>query len=225
NKYEGTPLVANYKIDDDGIEAENVILVKDGYLKNLLSDRVPTKRVRESNGHKRGGSPILSNIIFEGSDDEKVKSISEMRERMMELCKARELPYGLIIKRVMNINVFITGVYPAFYGDLDMQFGNSDITLLEVYKLYPDGREEPVRGARAAGFSEQSFKDIIAVNGKKYVHNYLAPAVVSSFISQGDPYVACSIVTPGLLFEDAEIRMIDEDFRKPPLISKPAVNN
>jgi len=41
-----TELTGNYPVDDDGIKPEDVLLVEKGYLRNLLSSRVPTKRVR-----------------------------------------------------------------------------------------------------------------------------------------------------------------------------------
>ena len=50
NQYEGTPIAAHYTIDDEGVAAEDVNLVEQGYLKTMLSSRVPTRRVKRQTG-------------------------------------------------------------------------------------------------------------------------------------------------------------------------------
>jgi hypothetical protein len=222
-KHENTQLAGTFPVDDDGIIPEDVNLVTDGYLKNLLSSRIPTRRVRESNGHKRGGAPMLSNI-FISSNEEKSVSADSIRGRMMELCKARELPYGIVVKRILNQNIMFTTFFSATYGSFSIPRGNNIIPVIEAYKVYPDGREEPVRGVRGKGFTAQSFKDIILSGNDKFAYNYLAPAVVSSFMSGGDSYISVSIVTPDILFEDGELNIIDEDFSKPPFVESPLSN-
>lgn len=217
--YINTTLAGYFTVDDDGNKAEETLLVKDGYLKSLLSSRVPTKRVRESNGHNRGGAAMYSNLFIE-SDDKHSKSSKELRDRMMELCKARELPYGIIVKKVMNTNILYTTLIRISQGNFDFP-NRSNISLIEVYKLYPDGSEELVRGGEAAGISVQSFKDIIETGKDKYAYNLLARSVAPSFLTGGSAWIAASIVTPSLLFEDAEIRIIESDFNKPPIIDYP----
>ncbi len=219
SEFEGVDLLGNYKIDDDGLAPKDVNLVKEGYLKHLLSSRVPTRRVRESNGHKRGGAPMYSNIIVSAKD--KQMSYSDMKERMMELCKDRELPYGLVIKKVMNQNLMYTSLYRMTKGAIQFPRSNEQIIVLEAYKVFPDGKEELVRGALAKGFTVQSFKDIINIGEEEYVQNLLAPSVISSFMTGGDRFVASSIVTPDILFEDGEIRIIEDDFNKLPFVESP----
>jgi len=51
-QYDGVPLLGNVKVDAEGIiPPDEIILVQNGILKNLLSDRVPTPKVPQSNGH------------------------------------------------------------------------------------------------------------------------------------------------------------------------------
>ncbi len=218
-EYDGVKLLGNYKVDDDGLAPADVNLVKEGYLKNLLSSRVPTRRVRESNGHKRGGAPMFSNLVVTANENE--LSYDELKERMMKLCKDRELPYGLVIKKLMNQNLMYTSLYRMTKGAISFPRSQDQIIVLEAYKVFPDGREERVRGTLAKGFTVQSFKDIINVGNESYVHSLLAPSVVSSFMSGGDRFVAASIVTPDLLFEDGEIRIIEDDFNKLPFVESP----
>ncbi|MDQ1265343.1 MAG: hypothetical protein QG635_493, partial [Bacteroidota bacterium] len=219
-KYNGVPLAGYYKIDDDGILAKDILLVENGYLKNLLSSRVPTRRVRQTNGHRRGGAPMISNIVM-NSDAEHSKSRKELTEKMLKLCMDRELPFGIIVRKAMDLNIMYTTLYRLSYGSYPVGSYSGKIALLEAYKVYPDGREELIRGIEAAGFTAQSFKDILFTGKSEYVNNYLAPAVVSPFVSGGSQYVASSVSVPDLLFEDGEISIIESDFPKPPILSNP----
>lgn len=218
NTIDNSPILGSYKIDDSGIPAVDVELIKSGYLRNLLSERVPTRRVKQSNGHKRGGAAMLSNMII---TSETSSSLKEMKDKMIQLCKDRELPYGIIVKKVLNQNLLFTTLYSLAMGGLSMPRGEGAMSLTNAYKLYPDGREELIRGAEIPSMSAQNFKDIIMTSDKQFVYNYLSPSVVSPFMTGGDQYIGVSISTPDILFEDMEIKSPEEDFRKPPILTNP----
>lgn len=219
-EYKGIGLSGYFELDDQGIKPEDVNLVKNGYLKALLSNRTPTRRVRESNGHQRGGAAMISNLHLTSKEDHR-KPNDSLRARMLKLCKDRELEYGIVVRQAFNSNVMYTTLMRNFGNKWPISFGNPKIYLIEVYKLYHDGRQELIRGAEAAGFTVQSFKDILNVGDSEYVLNYYAPAITSPFISGGDMYVQSSVIVPDILFEDGDIKSMTEDFTKPPLISKP----
>lgn len=218
--YGKTPLIGKYTVDDEGVPAESFTIVKDGYLKGLMASRVPTKRVRESNGHQRGGAAIMS-ILDVSAVPDKQMSNADMRARLQELCKARELPYGIVVRKALNQNLLYTTLFQLTGGEYPFTRGESTVPLLEVYKLYPDGHEELVRGCEAAGLSPQSFKDILAVGKNRFAYNYLAAAVTSPFVTGGSQFIGASIIVPDLLFEDLEIRPVEADFAKPPLLPHP----
>jgi hypothetical protein len=88
-------------------------------------------------------------------------------------------------------------------------------------KVYPDGREELIRGVEVKGITTQSFKDIIKVGKDNYILNYLAPSVVSPFITGGSQYIGSTIITPSFLLEDGEVKPIEDDFPKPPFLANP----
>lgn len=219
-KLHNTPLIGSFEFDGDGLKSQVVNLVEKGYLKNLLSERIPTRRVKQSNGHKRGGSAMLSNLILKSEATHKVTTDS-LINRMMELCKARELPYGVVITKLLNQNILFTGLFRIAYGVYQPSMSQNSITIVEAYKVFPDGKRELIRGGDLVGATVQSFKDILLVGNNYYVHNHLAPAVISPFISGGDQYLGVSIVSGDLLFEDIEIRSSDRDYRKPPIIKSP----
>lgn len=213
-------LAGFYTIDDDAVKAQNVNVVVDGYLKALLSSRVPTRRVRSTNGHQRGGAPMYSNsqLIVK---EEFQKNREDLLAKAQELCAARELPYTLVIRKIMNQNIMYTTLFSLLSGDYPMPQKGGTIPVVEAYKVYSDGREEPVRGGELSGFSVQAFKDIIATGTDPFVLNLLAPAITSPFVSGGSSYNSASVIVPDLLFEDAEFRPLHENFTKPPILSNP----
>ncbi|MBX3043748.1 MAG: hypothetical protein KIT33_13330 [Candidatus Kapabacteria bacterium] len=219
-KHASTKLIGTYDLDESGIKPQDVKLVENGYLRNLLSERVPTRRVKSSNGHRRGGGAMLSNMIVT-TDKTNTAELKDLKNRMMMLCKDRELPFGVIVRKTSNQNMIFTTLFKLSMGGLGFARGDGAMNLLNAYKVYPDGSEELIRGAEVAGISPQTFKDIIMASNRQFVYNYLSPSVISPFMTGGDQYVGASIVTPDLLFEDMEIKTPDEDFRKPPVLSNP----
>ena len=63
------------------------------------------------------------------------------------------------------------------------------------------------------------FKDIVSTSDVLHTMNYLAPAVISPYLTGGDSYLPSSITLPDLLFEDAELHLIEEDFKRPPYVN------
>lgn len=219
--HQGTVLTGHYIVDDEGVPAQNIDIVKKGYLQTLLSSRVPTKRIDSSNGHQRGGGAMFSVIAINSTDSKKNLSSAELKKMLIKLINNRKLPYGIIARRAMDQNLLFTGVFRQTGSDLPISQGEGKLGLLRAYRIYPDGREELVRGIEAAGIAPSLFKDILAVSKTKSVHNFLAPSVVPSFISGGAAYVQASIITPDILIEDVEVRPLEGDMPKPPVLANP----
>ena len=190
--------------------------MENGKLINRLIGISPTKKIRDANGHARGavGKAITakpSNLVFESS--EKVP-YAKLKETLITLCKDVELPYGLIVKRLSDPN--------ASSGSLAMRrgsmFGQSSgvpealSPPWEIYKVYPDGREEPVRGLQFNNVTVRILKDILQTDDQMFVYNYLLNA---------DPEMPASIVTPSVLIEEMELKKNEEKIMKPPLLPSP----
>lgn len=218
-KYQNIQLVGTYKYDEEGVKAKQLDIIKDGYLKTLLSSRIPTKRIKESNGHYRKGGIALSNVIIEANKSH-AKSYKDLKNKMISLCKDRELPYGIVIKKMANPNIFMTQIYSIAYGLIEPRF-NQMMPILEAYKVFPDGREELITGAELGKMSSQSFKDIILCGKDAYVHNLLMMPESSGGLSYSSRYATVSVAVPDLLFEDAEIKQNDADIPKLPIINMP----
>jgi hypothetical protein len=217
----GMVFPAAYTIDDEGMLAKNLTVVNAGYLETLLSSRIPTKKIRESHGHCRGGGAMYSVVEVTCSDQQKALPFFQLRKSMLDLVKKRGLPYGIIVTRLLNTNILYTGLYGLMGGDIPVSQGEGKIGILEAYKVFPNGSTELLRGVELAGTNAASFKDILRVGSTSAVYSLLATTVVPSFVSGGSQYQLCTIITPDLLLEDAEIRPLEGDMPKPPAIVPP----
>jgi TldD protein len=100
--WEGTPLHGHYAIDDEGVRAQRVELVKDGVLKNFLMSRQLIDGFTHSNGHgrhERYQDPMarMANLIVTA---EEAKPWDQLKALLCEETARRGLPYGLIIRGV-----------------------------------------------------------------------------------------------------------------------------
>lgn len=86
---------------------------------------------------------------------------------------------------------------------------SAGITPLAIYKVYPDGREELVRGAEIARIDLKAFKRMLAAGDKPFVLNS----------ASGGAYQ--TVAAPALLFEELDLAKIDRDFDKPPILPAP----
>jgi len=78
-----------------------------------------------------------------------------------------------------------------------------------------------IRGLKGSNFIPQNFKEIVYSGNNSVSYNLLTPSVISNFISGGDQYLTASITSPSLLFEDVDLKLIETDFKRPPIMSNP----
>jgi hypothetical protein len=225
-KFNGIPLFGQYEVDEEGVVPKPITIVEKGKLQNLLLTRQPVKGFDASNGHARlpGGSgartAAFSNLFVRSS--ESVKN-EELKKRLIEMCKQRNKPYGIIVRKmdypssaaVDEVRRIMTGI---------AQSGGSSkpvsIPIL-VYRVYPDGKEELVRGLRFRGLSVRSLKDILAVSEESYVFHVMDNLAPFALMGAGGYITPESVVAPSLLFEDLELEKPQDDQPKLPIVPPP----
>lgn len=221
SRYRGVPCIGSYQIDDEGIPVEEFLLVERGYLRNFFASRVPTRNTRRSNGHYRGGAPMYSTVRLKVDSSQYQKSYEELRQRLIAIVKKRNLPYGILIRKLLNQNHLATLVMGITHGEFPLSFQQGTVPIVEAVRIYPDGKEEVVRNAEIVHLNPYVFKDILVAGKNEYVYNFLAPSVVSSFLTGGSEYHTATMITPALLLEELEIKQVEEDFPKPPMLTPP----
>ncbi|MFM8439309.1 MAG: metallopeptidase TldD-related protein, partial [Candidatus Kapaibacterium sp.] len=216
-----TPIVGGYDVDDDGVRPSTLTLVDHGYLKTLLSSRVPGRRVKASNGRQRGGAAMID-VLELRADAAKQMDKTRMRKTLMKLLKDRDLPFGYIVRKALNQNILYTTLFAQTQGNYPYSLNETSMNVIDVVRVYADGREETVRGAQAAGLAPSQFKDLVAAGSVQTVYNYLAPAVTSPYVTGGSQYLPATVIVPDLLFEDVEMKPLEGDFPKPPILPPPS---
>jgi predicted Zn-dependent protease len=195
---DGHPLFGNYKFDEEGVPSQETVLVKDGYLKTLLTSRAPARGMLQSTGNMRERSVLPGNLFVEAS---KTSSREDLTKQLLDLVKARDLEYGMVIRRLS---------------------GNA---ALEAIRIYPDGHEEAVRDSRVAEITVSSFKDILAVSKDRtvYTQRGQTASLLGISLSLGGDLI--SYVAPDMLFEDMTVEHVPNDTPKLPDIPSPLASN
>ncbi len=204
--YKGMDLNGHYKFDDQGVKGERVTVVKDGILNDFLMTRTAIDGFPRSNGHSRadiGYDPTSrqSNLIIETSDH---KSEEELRQMLRDEAKRQGKEYGFYFKEV-------TGGFTMTGRNSPNAF---NVTPLEVYRVYVDGRDdELVRGVDLIGTPLSMFSNIICAGGE-----------TESFVGSCGSisgYVPVSAISPAILVNKVELQMKPRSRNLPPVLSRP----
>ena len=205
----GVPVAGHYLYDDQGMKVQPVTLVEDGRLQALVMSRNPSKAFDQSTGHGRGtGSPssTIGCLIVSGTDPADDEAL---KEELMEAVADEDLEYGIRVAAVGYVGAG-RGRYRGYYSSFGSLGGRGGGTVpLAMYKVYPDGREELVRGAEIARIDLKAFKRVLAVGDRPHVLN------------TGSGSRGRTVVAPAMLFEDLDLAKIDRDFDQPPILATP----
>jgi predicted Zn-dependent protease len=181
--FQGKSLVGNYDVDDDGVKAQPVTLVENGTLVNYLVSRQPIRDFPSSNGHGRAGAgafpaPNLGVLLVKSSD---AQSPEALKQRVIQMITEQGKPYGY---RVDTLGP-----------------GNSPRLL---YRIYPDGHEELVRGAVFNELDVRALRsDLMSVGNDPLISNRAGG-------------IATTVISPSLLFDELEVKRADTSKDKLP---------
>jgi predicted Zn-dependent protease len=199
SEFENHRLAASYKVDEDGMRPREVRLVENGILKAVLTSRDPVRGFEHTTGSRRAGQASPSNVIVTASNG---LTGDEMRAKFLALIKQRNLQFGILVRRMRNVNNAVL-----------------------AYKVFPDGHEELVRNLQFFGLNAAAFKDILAASKEPNVltvqyrpaQNNQLPIINLG----GESSVPVTLVVPSLIFEDVAMRKIRAASPTPPVASHP----
>jgi hypothetical protein len=90
-----------------------------------------------------------------------------------------------------------------------------------VYRVYPDGREELVRGLRFRGVSTRALRDILGASKETALFDFVNNSFPMAMVG-GPGYMApTAVVAPALLFDEIEFERPQEQLPKPPVVPPP----
>lgn len=204
-EFKGLTINGYYEYDDQGVKAQNVVLVDKGVLKNYLLSRKPIKGFNKSNGHGRAGmygKPMSRMAVTYVKADETVP-LSELKKMLIEEVKKQGKPYGLMIKNIKggSTNTSSFG-YQAFNG-----------VPRTVFRVYPDGREELVRGVELVGTPLVTISKIVKASNEYDVFN--------GYCGAESGFIPVSAIAPYVLISEIELQSTVKYKERPPILPSP----
>ncbi len=201
----GKALAGTYLYDNQGVKARPVTVVDDGVFKSFLMSRSPVEGFAESNGHGRRqpGFAVVarqSNLLVDVEDP---LTRDQLKDRLLQEVKKQGKPYGLLFEDIMGGFTLTGRTIPNAFNVLPIM----------VYRVYPDGNEELVRGVDLIGTPLTAFSRITAADDAIEVFNGTCGAE-----SGGVPVAAAS---PGILVSQIEVQKKEKSQSRPPLLPAP----
>ncbi len=238
--YSGQKLIGSCEVDAEGVKPpEEIVLVENGILRTLLNNRIPTLKVKESNGHLRptmgSGAGVFNRL---GPSVVMVttsagKTDAEMKKTLLQLAREEGLDYGIMVRK---LTASISGAEARLDPMAMMALasgGRQGISLSNPILVYrvavEDGREELVRSVNLGNLSISALRHIAGVAKRQFVHNTLVPGATSGpgfypFSRRGVP--ASFIVPESLIFEELEVQNAKRDYTpKLPVVANPLMQD
>ncbi|HXX23207.1 MAG TPA: metallopeptidase TldD-related protein [Terriglobia bacterium] len=198
-------LVGAYTYDNEGVKARRVVVVDHGILKNFLMSRSPIEGFPQSNGHGRrqqGFAAVArqSNLVVEVSDP---VSHAELKRLLVEEIKKQNKPFGLYFQDIEGGFTLTGRVIPNAFNVLPIM----------VYRVYPDGREELVRGVDLIGTPLTTFSKMVA--GDNQI------ATFSGICGAESGAVPVSASSPAVLVSQIEVQKKQKSQERTPILPPP----
>ncbi len=215
-------LVGGFTIDDQGVRAQRVDLVKDGKLTGLLMSRSPIKKIGVTNGHARfrnetyggracgmPGVMVVESRVNQTSD--------ELMAELIATAKEYGNQYALIVSRLTPTRPKSTPeqylrwfMPPAGAGDKPVLSAPSVCYRVDV----ETGKAELVRGLDFSGVTTRVLRDISAVSRDPYVYNF------TYHDSDGND-LPTSVIAPAVLIDEMDLVTKETKPIKAPVLSHP----
>ena len=205
--YHGTPLIGHYHTDDQGQQSREVVLIDRGVLKSFLLSRTPVLGFNQTNGHARSDGihvPMsrMSNFIVKS---DLTLDAASLKQRLIAEVRKQNKPYGLFVKKI------IEGETQTDSRQFQVFKGKP----LYLYKVFPDGREELVRGVDFVG-TPLSMISKILITGDD-------PTVINGFCTAESGVLPVASITPSVLLSEVELQASHQPQVRRPILTPPKV--
>ncbi|HEY5935593.1 MAG TPA: hypothetical protein VIU61_13175, partial [Kofleriaceae bacterium] len=200
-----------------------------------LLSRTPSAKGQASNGHARrnaeGGAfhGSATNLFVTGKGG---IPRAALIQKLTAAARAEGLKYGLIIRRFDD--AAITSAPEWSRRELVQMIKTTDQALpppaILAYRVYPNGKQELVRGAQLAELPMRAWKDVIGVSKEITTYNFLAAgeSQLQQRLTGGndDGFVPSAgiesgVITPDLLLKEVDLVGSSVGDRPRPVLPKP----
>ncbi len=186
SKLQESIVAGHYGFDEQGVAPLGVELIRSGRLETLLMSRAANRYLSGSTGHARSGlsgvpRAHVGHLLVR---NHRPSSRAALRSRLLGIAREQGLEYALII-RAMEPRGYASG-------------GGALPAPLAIYRLYPDGRQERVRGGTLLEVVPRQLRDIVSAGSQLHVLNLR--------VETGALPLMVTASVPDLLFEELELR-------------------
>jgi len=189
-RFEGRSLVGHYRYDDEGVEAQEARLVTRGELSGYLTSRTGIIKNHRSNGHARSAyyqRPISRmGVLF--VESENGLGDRELKQKLLSEIRRQQVPFGVrIIEATSGETATDAYNFQAFLGEVNL-----------AAKVFPDGREEWIRGVNFVGTPLNAIRSIVAAGKRQELDN--------AYCGAESGYVPVSTISPALVVSELELQ-------------------
>ena len=134
-------------------------------------------------------------------------------------------PYGLLVRKMDFPSSATIGEAQRLLARMAQDGGGGRPLSLPAlaYRVYPDGREELVRGLRFKDFSARTLRDIVDAGGEPAVFEYLENGATFALMGAAGFVAESAAIAPAMLFEELQLVRAQDDLPRPPLVPAPPV--
>jgi len=198
-------LAGFYRFDDEGVPARRVTVVQSGILENFLMSRSPIEGFAHSNGHGRsqiGMTPVArqSNLIVQVNHP---RTPAQLRRMLIDAINREHKPFGLFFDE-------IEGGFTITNREMPNAF---EVIPVMVYRVWPDGRQELVRGVDFVGTPLTAFSRIMDGDSEVEVFNGMCEAESGA--------VPVAAVSPAVFIGQVEVQKKPRSTQRPPILAPP----
>ena len=221
-EWRGRRLFGSYDVDREGVVPTPLHLIEKGVLKGYLLTRQPVRGYDGSNGRARlpgafgANTASISNLFVKASD---AVTPAELKKKLIELCQARGKPYGIIVRKMDYPSS--ASIEEARRVLMSAQGGRPVSMPVLVYKVFPDGHEELVRGLRFRGLNVRSLKDILAAGDDAAAFEFMDSAAPFALMGASGFTAEATVVAPSILIDDLELHPAEDELPKLPVVPAP----
>jgi predicted Zn-dependent protease len=200
-----TDLAGYYRYDDEGVRARRVTSIERGVLKTFLMSRAPIEGFANSNGHGRrqlGFEPVArqSNLIVQVAAP---RTRAQLKQMLIDQVRRERKSFGLLFDDIEGGFTITTRGFPNAF----------EVLPIMVYRVFPDGREELVRGVDLIGTPLTVFSKVTAADDGVEVFNGLCGAESG--------FVPVSAASPAVFISQIEVQKKPKATALAPILPPP----
>jgi predicted Zn-dependent protease len=207
HRLNGMALNGFYRYDDEGVAASRASLVENGVFRGFVMGRNPIPGFEASNGHGRrepGNVPVArqGNLVVE---TKRSVTKQELLAALIEEVKRQKKPYGMLFTDISGGITNTTRIMAQTFK----------VEPVMAYRVYPDGRQQVVRGIDIAGSPLTALANIMSAARPVETFNGICGAESG--------WVPVSASAPSLLLRSLEVERSFSPDDSGPVLPQPGM--